>query len=406
MKYRHGGREKLLALGAYVSARGGAVDVSLKEARERREEARRLVRDKLDPVEHRRQQEAENTRRNESNFETVAREWIGKNRAAWSATHAERVEKFLGEELFPRLGARPVDSITAPDLLAALEAIEARGAIETAKKTRQYASAVFDYASRTRGTLGNPAHALRGALTRRPAQRYQFLSEAELGPFLVAVEQYGNRRTALALRLQLLTATRPGETRFARWREFDLARGLWNIPAERMKMRQPHTIPLSRAARAVLAELADSGAAQPDAYLFPSLVSSAQPISENTLNAAMRKMGFAAVSHGARHCFSTLSNTKQLGRPDAIEAALAHRQAGTRGTYNAADYLEERRELMQRWADLLDALEATARRSAEDGADARPAQPSRARGAVAVNPSRAPRQPNKPRTSTPGARAA
>lgn len=358
LKYRHAGREKLLALGCYISARGGGVDVSLKEARDRRDEARRLMRDGEDPLQHRRQRQADAAQRADNTFESVADDWIAKNCGAWSATHAERVRKFLRQELYTRFAARPIDTITAPELLAALEAIEKRGAIETAKKTRQYAAQVFDHAQRTRGTIGNPAHALRGALTRRPAKRYTFLSESELGSFLVKLDGYGNRRTALALKLQLLTATRPSETRFATWGEFDLTQSRWNVAAERMKSRQPHTVPLSTAALDVLRELADLGNTTPGALLFPSLVSSQQPISENTMNAAIRKLGFAAVSHGARHCFSTIANSRQLGRPDAIEAALAHRQAGTRGTYNASDYIDERAELMQRWADFLASAEA------------------------------------------------
>lgn len=361
MKYRYAGRERLLALGAYVSARGGGVDVTLAEARDRRDAARVLLRDGIDPMQHRRETRIDAKRRAANTFAAVSEEWIAKNAGAWSPVHAERVRKFLRCELYPKLGNRPIDSIAAPELLAALEAIEARGALETAKKTRQYASAVFDFAQRTRGTIGNPAHALRGALTRRPPKRYAFLAEQDLGSFLVKLDAYGNRRTALALKLQLLTATRPGETRYARWREFDLKRRLWHLPAERMKSRQPHTVPLSSEAMAVLRELANLGDTHPDALLFPSLVSSQQPISENTLNAALRRMGLAAVSHGARHAFSTVCNSRQLGRPDAIEAALAHRQAGVRGVYNAADYLEERRELMQRWADFLVAQERAAR---------------------------------------------
>jgi integrase len=362
MKYRYAGRERLLAFGAYVSARSGGVDVTLAEARDRRDAARALLRDGIDPMQHRRDSRIDAERRAANTFAAVAEEWIAKNAGAWSTVHAERVRKFLRVELYPKLGGRPIDAIAAPELLAALEEIEARGALETAKKTRQYASAVFDYAQRTRGTIGNPAHALRGALTRRPAKRYAFLAEQDLGAFLVKLDAYGNRRTALALKLQLLTATRPGETRFARWCEFDLKRRLWHVPAERMKSRQPHTIPLSSEAMAVLRELANLGDTHPDALLFPSLVSSQQPISENTLNAALRRMGLAAVSHGVRHTFSTICNSRQLGRPDAIEAALAHRQAGVRGVYNAADYLDERRELMQRWADLLANLQSAERR--------------------------------------------
>lgn len=375
MKYRHAGREKLLAIGAYLGARGGSIDVSLAEARERRDEARRLLRDGIDPVEHKRGQHAEAVRRAASSFETVAREWIDKNRSAWSAAHVERVESFLGE-LYPRIGARPVDSITAPDLLAALSPIEQRGALETLRKTRQLAGQVFDYAQRTRGTIGNPAAALRGALQRAPQQRYKFLARSELGAFTAKARAYGNAATSIALRLQLLTAARPGEVRAARWREFDLrAKGgpVWRLSAKRMKSRREHVVPLSRQAVALLRELANLQGSEPDALLFPSTAGASQPISENTLSFAIRRLGFAATAHGARHSFSTVANEEHFARPEVIEAALAHAVPGTAGRYNTAEYLAERRELLQKWADLLDSLEIAERAGPKAG-QAKPAQ--------------------------------
>lgn len=357
VKYRHGGREKLLALGAYLSARGGGVDVSLAEAREARDAARKLLRAGIDPMDHRRQNAADAERRASNTFELVALRWIEKNEAAWSPAHGERVRKFLRAELFPKIGARPVDSITAAELLTALEAIEKRGALETARKTRQYASQVFDFAQRTLGTIGNPAHALRGATMRAQSQRYKFLSAADLGPFMVALDRYGNSATAAGLRLALLCACRPGEVRGARWQEFDLrAKGgaLWRIPAERMKGRKDHLVPLSRQAVAALQAHAAEVGSEPGALLFRSTGSSAAPISENTLGFAVRRMGFDATAHGFRHTFSSIMNERGF-RADVIERCLAHEGADKiRATYNRAELMPERRDCLQQWADFLD----------------------------------------------------
>lgn len=354
-RYRFDGQERLLAFGAYVKATAGVVDVPLAEARRRRDEARALLRQGIDPVEHRREQQREADRRRASTFAAVAEEWIAKNLPAWSASHAHRVQKFLRNEIYPAFGDRPIDSINAVDVLAALERTAERGAAEVAKKTRQYVAAVFAYAQRTRGTSNNPALALRGALPRQPQRHYEFVAEADLGRFMLALDAYGNRRTALLLQLQLLTAVRPGEARLARWGEFDLSRGVWQIPAERMKTRQPHTVPLSTAAVATLEELAAlaEDGPQPDALLFRGLVSRSKPVTENAMNAAIRRMGFRAVAHGARHAFSTVCNEHGLARPDVIEAALAHKIPGVRGIYNNAQYMRERAELMERWAQFL-----------------------------------------------------
>lgn len=408
VKYRFAGRERLLALGAYRSARGGGVGVTLSEARERRDEARKLLRAGVDPVEHKRDAQAEAQRRASNTFETLARRWIEKNAAAWSESHGERVRAFLGAELFPKIGARPIDAITAAELLAALEPIEERGALETARKTRQYAGQVFDFASRLGLVVGNPAHALRRAMKRSQPQRYRFLTVAELGPFVVKLATYGNASTATALRLAMLCAVRPGEIRGARWQEFDLnAKGgaLWRIPAARMKGRKDHLVPLSRqAVEALRAHAAEHGS-EPGALLFRSTVSREAPISENTLAFAIRRLGFDATAHGFRHTFSSTMNERGY-RADVIERCLAHEGADRiRATYNRAELMPERRDCLQQWADFIDACE----REARDGAAPSVELASRVkrvhRQPVEVNPDRAPRQPKQPRTSTPRAAA-
>jgi integrase len=362
LKYRHAGREKLLAIGAYTSARAGAVDVTLREARERRDEARNLLRDSIDPSAAKRDRAAEAKRSADNTFGAVAAEWVAKNADAWAPATTERARGYLAG-IAPKIGARPVDQISAAELFAALAPIEKRGALETLHKTRALASQVFDYAARTRGLLGNPAASLKGALKRREQQRYRFLSRADLGPFLVKLGEYSGRPTAIALRLQLLCATRPGELRAARWHEFDLAaKGgpIWRIPAGRMKSRREHVVPLPRQAVELLRELAGLVGSEPGALLFRSSRSSEQPISENTLAFAIRRLGFGATAHGARHTFSTIANEEHLARPETIERALAHATPGVAGRYNTADYLAERRALMQRWADMLDSIEGAA----------------------------------------------
>ena len=376
-KYRVGGREKLLALGAYASPQRAGPTVSLKEARERRDEAKRLLRNQVDPMEQRRDAKAEAARRAGNTFESIAREWIARSSDAWSEAHATRVRKFLEQELFPRVGPRPIDSITAAELHAALRAIEARGAIETAQKTRQYASAVFDYSRRTRNTLGNPAQALRRALKRRPAQRYKFLSRHQLGPFLLKLAQYPNDRTRIALRLALLTAVRPGEARGARWSEFDLEADngpIWCIPAARMKRRQDHVVPLSRQAAAAVRELAAIDGSPPGALLFRSASGGGRPISENTLGFAVRRMGFDATAHGFRHTFATAANEAGY-RADLIERQLANEGSDKiRTNPNPSEWLAERWEMMQWWANELDRLESGAHRALAVPAEVKPAQ--------------------------------
>ncbi|MCU0671130.1 MAG: site-specific integrase, partial [Myxococcota bacterium] len=256
-----------------------------------------------------------------------------------------------------------IASISAADLLAALTPIEKRGALETLHKTRQLAAQVFDYAGLTRGVIGNPGRSLKGALKRREQRRYKFLTRDELGPFLAKLGEYANPATAIALRLQLICATRPGELRSARWQEFDLAAKVgpvWRVPAERMKARREHVVPLPRQAVALLRELAGLQGSEPGALLFRSALGSEQAISENTLGLAIRRLGFDATAHGARHTFSTIANEDHLARPEVIEAALAHAVPGVAGRYNTAGYLGERRDLLQRWADLLDTLESAA----------------------------------------------
>ncbi|MEG0822557.1 MAG: integrase arm-type DNA-binding domain-containing protein [Burkholderiaceae bacterium] len=367
LKYRHAGREKLLAFGPYTPTSGGiGMGVSLKEARERRDEAKRKLREGTDPSTARRDAKADAKRDADNSLRVVALEWIAKQAPAWSASHLARVRSFLGAEIFPALGARSITSISAPELLACIEAIEKRGALETARKTLQFCGQLWRYAMRTRPeVLGNPADALRGALTRKKNKPYRHLTFGKVGGFLFRLGGYGSTGTVHALRLLMLTATRPGELRFARWGEFDLSAPgaeAWAIPAERMKMERRHLVPLSRQAVQVLRDLAQVSNTDPGALLFRGLVDSTKPISDATMNGALKRLGADSTSHGFRHLFSTTANERLMGHPDVIERCLAHEHADTvRGTYNRAEMIQERRALLQAWADLLDAEEAAAR---------------------------------------------
>lgn len=370
LKYRHAGREKLLSLGPYSAPGGGGL--SLKEARARRDQAKAQLRDGIDPSAAKREAKAEAVRAADNTLRAVAEEWQAKQAGAWSESHRERVRTFLERDVFPQLGARPVAAITAPELLRLIEAIEARGALETARKVRQFLSQALRYAMRTRPEVqSNPADALRGALTRRTSKPYRHLTAEQLGPFLLNLGGYRSATTAAAIRLQLLTACRPGELRGARWAEFDLAPGseLWSIPAERMKGRKRHLVPLSRQAVATLRELAAVTRTAPDALLFRGLNDPREPISDATLRAALQRLGADTTAHGFRHLFSTMANEQLLAPADVIERCLAHEPADrVRAAYNRAEHLDARRALLQSWADLLDSIEAAARATADSEA--------------------------------------
>lgn len=351
MKYRVARREKLLAFGAYP-------EVPLKDAREQRDEARRLIAKGVDPGEKR---QAERVAQ-EASFEAVAREWLQlKATALDPRTHQKKCDRFEAF-VFPYLCRRPIVEIKAPDLLAALRRIEARGKNETAHRVRSECGAVFRYAIATGRAERDPSADLRGALAPVVTRNHPAITEpAKIGELLRAIHGYRGRgehqSTEFALKLLPLTFVRPGELRAAEWSEFDLDGAEWRIPASRMKMDEQHIVPLSRQALALLREL------QPltgdGRFLFPSIRTEDRPISNNTLNAALRRIGFTGdemVAHGFRSMASTCLN-EQGWHPDLIELQLAHAERNdVRGAYNRAQRLAERREMMQGWGDYLDRL--------------------------------------------------
>ncbi len=354
--YRFAGKRKTLALGVYP-------DLTLSKARERRESARKQLADEIDPGLARNAGRAATVDRAANSFEIIAREWHGKFEPSWTPAHAGRILRRLEVNVFPWLGGRPVGEITAPELLAILRRVESRGALETAHRVHQNCGQVFRYAVATGRALRDPSGDLRGALPPARERHHSSITDPkQVGELLRAIGGYqGSFISKCALCLAPLVFVRPGELRNAMWQEFDLDGAEWRIPAERMKMRAPHIVPLSRQAIVILRELqALTGAAR---YVFPGARSNGRPMSENTVNAALRRLGYGSdqmTGHGFRSMASTLLNEAGWHR-DAIERQLAHAERDEiRAAYNYAEHLPERKRMMQAWADYLSALEVGA----------------------------------------------
>ena len=288
-------------------------------------------------------------------FELLALEWYEKQLPRWTSGHARRVLESLQNDAFPDLGKIAVADLTTPQILATVRKVEKRGAIETAGRVLQRISAVLRYAIQTGRIDHNPALALSGALTAAKVENRPALPRSELPEFyrrLAAANLY--QPTRIAMHLLMLIFVRPGELRGARWDEFDIERAEWRIPAERMKMRAPHIVPLSQQALALLASL--QALTGRGALLFPAMTDHDKPMSENTLSYAMGRMGYKdiATPHGFRALASTTLNEEGF-KPDVIERQLAHAERNkVRAAYYRAEYLDERRGMMQWWADFLD----------------------------------------------------
>ncbi|PLK47042.1 integrase arm-type DNA-binding domain-containing protein [Uliginosibacterium sp. TH139] len=357
IKYRYGGKEKLLSLGTYP-------DVSLKEARDKRDEARKLLANDIDPGAQRKAQKAAGEEKAANSFEVIAREWYAKFSAQWTPNHGERILRRLERDLFPRLGSKPIADIKPPELLETLRKIEGRGAVETAHRAMQNAGQVFRYAVATGRAERDPTSDLKGALPPPKETHLAAITKpAEVAALLRAIDDYkGFYTTRFALRLAPMVFVRPGELRQAEWAEIDLDAAEWNIPAERMKMREPHLVPLSTQAVSLLRELhAHTGRGR---YLFPSARTTARPMSDNAILAALRRMGFAKdemSGHGFRAMARTILDEVLGVRPELIEHQLAHAVRDPNGrAYNRTAHLPQRRAMMQEWADYLDKLKAGA----------------------------------------------
>ncbi len=333
-------------------------EVSLKKSRDRRDNARQQVADGQDPSQVR--QATKTAQASAQSFEAVAREWVAKFSGSWAPSHASKIQRRLERDVFPWIGNRQVGEITAPELLAMLRRIESRGALETAHRAHQNCGQVFRYAVATGRAIRDPSADLRGALPPVKERHFAAVTEpAAVGALLRALDGYkGTLIVKCALRLAPLTFVRPGELRKAEWAEIDLEKAEWNIPGERMKLKRPHLVPLSKQAVSILRELYPlTGDAQ---YVFPSPRSPRKPMSDNAVLAAFRRLGIPKdemTGHGFRAMARTMLDEVLGMRPDIIEHQLAHAVRDPNGrAYNRTSFSLERREMMQKWADYLDGL--------------------------------------------------
>ncbi|WP_171230688.1 integrase arm-type DNA-binding domain-containing protein [Ruegeria sp. HKCCA4008] len=352
-KYRWLGKEKLLALGKYP-------DVSLKQARSKRDEARSLLAVNQDPSAVLKKKKAEQVAEHYATFSRLASDLLEKKRKEGRASATLSKTSWLHDMLCAEIGSMPIAQITARDVLVPLKKAEAKGTYETALRMRSAAGAVFRYAI-SQGLIDNdPTFGLKDALVRpKPNHRAAILDPEGVGALLNAIDGFeGQPTTRIALQLLALTALRPGELRMAEWSEVDESGTVWIVPAHRAKMRRPHAVPLSNQAQFKLAELKNLTGW--GTYLFPSIRSSKRCMSDNTLNAALRRMGYGKEemsAHGFRAIFSTLANEAGCWHADAIERALAHVEGNEiRRAYARGQYWDERTRLSQWWADYLDQL--------------------------------------------------
>jgi integrase len=350
LKYYLAGKEKLLALGVYP-------EVGLADARERRAQARKHLAAGIDPSEEKKEVKRQANLRSLSSFDVVAYEWLANREHVWSERHYRTTRWQIEKHVLPRLGNRPIAEITALEVLEMLREIEAKGTLDTAHKMKQVTGTIFMYAVATGRAERNPVTDLRGALKTPVVRHRAYLREAELPDYLEKLESYaGSMQTKLALQFLLLTFVRTTELRAAQWKEFDWDKAEWRIPAERMKMGDEHVVPLSRQAIGVLRELEKQSGNR--LYVFPNEHNPSTYMSENTMLYALYRMGYhsRATGHGFRSTASTILNEHGF-RPDVIERQLAHSERNSvRAAYNHAQYLPERREMMQWWADHLDLL--------------------------------------------------
>ncbi len=345
MKYRYGGKEKRIAFGVYPH-------VSLADARQKRETAKKLLASGTDPAEVKKADKLAQRLSSENSFEAISREWHKAKADRWSLGYREEIMSTFEADIFPYIGKRPIAEITPLELLDVLQRIEKRGALEKTHKVRQRCGEVFRYAIITGRAEYNPAPDLASALSTPKKQHYPFLSAEEMPYFIRDLEGYtGSIITKNAAKILMLTGVRTKEMRFATWQEIDLESGLWEIPAERMKMRRPHIVPLSTHVIALFKQLLPITGHYP--YIFIGRNDRKKPISKETVNQVIELLGYKgrATGHGFRHTMSTILH--EQGYDSAwIELQLAHVDKNSiRGTYNHAQYLEGRREMLQWYAD-------------------------------------------------------
>ena len=355
-RYRFGGKEKMLSLGTYP-------DVSLKDARDRRDEARKLVANDIDPGESRKARKSARADRAANSFEVVAREWFAKRSPGWAASHARKVIRRLEIYVFPWIGAKPVAEISAHEVLTVLERIENLGIGETAYRAKVNCGQVFRYAVHTARAERDPCSDLKDALGKVIKKNFASITEpAKVAELLRAMDAFkGTFVVQSALRLAPLLFCRPGELRQAEWAQFDLEKAEWQFVAS--KTKTDHLVPLATQAVAILKELQEfSGNGR---YVFPGARTASRPMSDATINAALRRMGYDTkteiTGHGFRAMARTILHEELHQKPEVIEHQLAHAVSDTLGTaYNRTKFLKERKVMMQIWADYLDKLKAGA----------------------------------------------
>jgi integrase len=362
--YTFEGRRKTISFGTYPAT-------TLSLARKKAELARQQVRSGVDPSDLRKAaRQARDRKRDDDerakaglpptdSFEHVAREWYEKNAPSWADTHSEKIIRRLERDVFPWIGSKPIASIRPSDLLELLRRVESRGAIETTHRIQQNCSQVFRYAVATGRVESDPSRDLRGALTPWKPQHYATVTDPRLvGRLLRDIDAHpGSFATKCAMQLSPMLFVRPGELRRAEWSEIDLAKAEWRIPAAKMKGRTMHIVPLARQALEILKELQPlTGHAQ---WVFPGVRTNGEPMSENTVNAALRRLGYdktTLTAHGFRGMASTMLH--EQGWPsDVIERQLSHAERNAvKAAYNHAEHLPARRKMMQAWADYLEKL--------------------------------------------------
>lgn len=357
LKYRYLGKEKKLSLGIYP-------DVPLKVARQRRDEARALLANGADPASVKFDLEAKAKVAAANTFKSIADEYIDKSVREGLAAVTIGKTRWLLSLMESDLGKRPITEITPADLLGTLQKVEAKGHLETARRMRSLAGRIFRYAVATSRATADPSALLRGALVAPKVKHHAAILESQaVGGLLRAIDGYsGQPLTCLALKLTPHVFVRPGELRRAEWQEFNLDKAIWTIPADKMKMRDPHVVPLSKQALKLLeaAKVLSKG----QRYVFSSLYPGDRPMSENTINAALRRLGYSETemtAHGFRSTASTLLNESRKWSEDAIERALAHKDGNSvRGAYHRGAHWAERVEMAQWWSDYLDILRTDA----------------------------------------------
>ena len=351
LKYRIAGKEKLLALGVYP-------DITLAEARQKRADAKKVLAAGGDPGQEKQEEKQAKEQAVANSFERLAMEWHSHKSTSWSEGYAEHLLMYLKKDIFPFIGQKAITDISQVEMLNVLRKMEQRGVLDKLKKTRQACRQIFSYAIITGRAEHNPVSDLAGALKSPKQQHYPHLLVDQIPDFLRALSEYsGSTITRNATRLLMLTGLRTIELRASEWVDIDFDKGVWNVPAERMKMRRPHLVPISTQVRELLEEIHQlTGRGK---YVFPGRNDAGKPMSEASINQVIKRIGYdgKATGHGFRHTMSTILH-EQGYNTAWIETQLAHVDKNSiRGTYNHAQYLDGRREMLQWYADYMQALE-------------------------------------------------